>query len=123
MNRLCKVGDVIRCDDFRTWQPDAEGYYSMSDTVPYVCGNEWLVVKTSVSGGGTAHGPHDVYPDGHRVFCHMFHGFNRESGQPKINETFGLKFYQTGCFIGMLPPEKIDLVQELAVEKPRWARV
>ena len=28
---------------------------------------EWVVIWTDMSGGGTGHGPHDIYPDGYRL--------------------------------------------------------
>lgn len=62
---------------------------------PDVDGLLWRVTATSFSGGGTAHGPRDTYPAGHHVMAVC------------VDRT--LRFYQTGCFNGMLPP---DLVEE-----------
>jgi hypothetical protein len=51
---------------------------------------KYIVTKTVMDGGGTGHGPHDVYPNGHHVFCESLDGKRR------------VDFYQTGCFTCML---------------------
>jgi hypothetical protein len=60
-------------------------------------GVEWVVVDAKMGGGGTAHGPHDVYPDGWMVTA-------TRKDDPKVT----LRFYQSGCFNGLLTPEEID---------------
>lgn len=62
---------------------------SVAGELSYLAG-EYVVVKTIVHGGGTGHGPHDVYPDGHHVYCESV------AGGRKID------FYQTGCFTAMI---------------------
>lgn len=57
------------------------------------------VLETRMCGGGTGHGPHDVYPDGHQVVARELEAKKRL-----------VRFYQSGCFIGMCPPENIELV-------------
>lgn len=52
---------------------------------------KYVVVKTNTEGGGTGHGGHDVYPDGHRVFCE-----NIEHPHIRCN------FFQSGCFTAMI---------------------
>jgi hypothetical protein len=59
------------------------------------------VVSTYLGGGGTGHGPHDVYPDGHHVTAATMKG-----------RIITVKFYQTGCFIGMVDPKDITLHEE-----------
>lgn len=51
----------------------------------------YIVTSTSMTGGGTGMGPHDVYPDGHLVKCQM-------ANQPLMK----LSFYQTGSFTAMI---------------------
>jgi len=51
---------------------------------------KYIVTKTTFDGGGTGHGPHDVYPDGHHVFC------------KKIDSKVRVDFYQSGCFTAMI---------------------
>lgn len=60
---------------------------------------EFVVVETILTGGGTGHGPHDVYPDGHHVVA-------QEVGGERL-----VRFYQSGCFVGMRPPEDIELIR------------
>jgi hypothetical protein len=68
----------------------------------------YVVTQTEMKGGGIGHGPHDVYPDGHYVTARKI----------LRKDTLGDKkeFYQTGCFNGMYPPEKITLVGKAKLE-------
>jgi hypothetical protein len=59
---------------------------------------EFHVLHTEMSGGGTGHGPHDIFPDGHMVVA------EDSSGRRVM-------FYQSGCFVGMVSPEKINLLR------------
>lgn len=52
---------------------------------------EYIVYKTSQDGGGTGHGPNDVYPDGHHVFAESTDG-----SRVKVD------FYQSGSFTAMI---------------------
>ena len=63
------------------------------------------VVEAYLGGGGTGHGPHDVYPDGWLVTAERMDG-------PK--ET--IRFSQSGCFVHAIPDDEIELVEE---EVPR----
>lgn len=56
----------------------------------------YRVVRTEYSGGGTGHGPHDIFPDGHKVFA-----------QPVGKDSPTISFYQTGCFTAMIENPKI----------------
>lgn len=57
---------------------------------------DYIVVKTTKDGGGTGHGPHDVYPDGHHVWC--------EKIMPERNHgTIKIEFFQSGSFTCMIP--------------------
>lgn len=51
---------------------------------------KYIVISTSSKGGGTGHGPHDVYPDGWNVVCQS------ECGAHEVS------FYQSGCFTAMI---------------------
>lgn len=56
---------------------------------------EWVVVSTVMTGGGTAHGPHDVYPNGHQLTLRkLIEGTDKIDWKAKEK-----KFYQSGCFI------------------------
>ena len=56
----------------------------------YLAGR-YVVYKTTYDGGGTGHGPHDVYPDGHHVFCERID-----------NRSVKVDFYQSGAFTAMI---------------------
>jgi hypothetical protein len=55
----------------------------------YLAGR-YVVYKTSHEGGGVGMGPHDIYPNGHHVFC------ERLTDRAKVD------FYQTGAFTAMI---------------------
>jgi len=56
---------------------------------------EWVVVSTCMTGGGTGHGPHDIYPDGHQITVRKL-----EIGTNCIDWSVEeMKFYQSGGFI------------------------
>jgi hypothetical protein len=85
MKNLLEVGDIINSERI------LEGKYN------------YQVLFTQKSGGGTGHGPNDVYPDGHQVIL-----INNELEED--NNLF--YFYQTGSFVSsvMISPEEIELV-------------
>lgn len=56
----------------------------------YLCG-EYVVYKTATNGGGTGHGPHDIYLDGHHVYC-------EKVDDPAVR----VDFYQSGAFTAMI---------------------
>lgn len=61
----------------------------------------WIVSKTTYDGGGTGHGPHDVYPNGHHVFIER---------EVEDGKTLKANFYQSGAFTAMILPEDIEVV-------------
>lgn len=48
---------------------------------------KYIVTRTVMDGGGTGHGPHDIFPDGWSVTAQMV---------GRLNQT--IRFYQSGCF-------------------------
>lgn len=64
-----------------------------------ILSGEYLIVKTEISGGGCAMGPHDIYPDGYKVFARKI--TDGRYGTPLISE-FEVRFYQSGCFTCMI---------------------
>jgi hypothetical protein len=73
----------------------------------YLAGR-YVVVLTTHDGGGTGHGPHDVYPSGHHVWC--------EKLVRDIDSPVRVDFYQTGCFSAM-----IEDITPVGTAKPgRW---
>jgi hypothetical protein len=93
------------CDTVASWTETKEGGWSRHREThlstkakdPNLLGATWVVIKTSFDGGGCAHGPHDVFGDGHHVVA------QRVGGSETVN------FYQSGCFVGMLEPKDISL--------------
>lgn len=69
----------------------AKGEVVIRGELAYLAGR-YVVYKTSYDGGGTGHGPHDVYPDGHHVFAERL-----DDTSVKVD------FYQSGSFTAMLP--------------------
>lgn len=68
----------------------AHGLITIGGEFSYFAGR-YVVTKTTMDGGGTGHGPHDVYPNGHHVFCE-----NVDDRSRKVD------FYQSGSFTAMI---------------------
>ena len=117
MPELLKEGDVIELKEGMEVYADIPEHFAysnrrgsfklthynitLSQKFDYLMG-KYIVCSTSFSGGGTGHGPHDVYPDGHHVFC-----VKADDRNVRVD------FYQTGCFTAMIkdiePIEKAEL--------------
>jgi hypothetical protein len=85
-----------------SWKEEKDGWYrdrhlllstKYKDT--NLKGSKWKVTKAVLCGGGTGHGYHDVYPDGHYVEA------------VHVGGTQTVSFYQSGCFRGMVLPEDV----------------
>jgi len=63
---------------------------------------EYVVADTAFDGGGTGHGPHDVYPSGHHVFAQKL--ADNGSYDP---DGIQVDFYQSGCFTAMIEDVKV----------------
>ncbi len=106
MNRLCKVGDIIDHPSFLTVPTNDVLYITDLNNKISHC---WVVVETATTGGGTGHGPHDVFPDGHQVTIKLLNYNNK--GLLKGHHS--IRFYQSGCFTGLIPPKEIELIEEV----------
>jgi hypothetical protein len=69
---------------------------------------EFIVVKTSFEGGGTGMGAHDVYPDGHRVFCKKLKDGKYDDKGIEVN------FYQSGCFSAVIEPKQFSVIRTMS---------
>ncbi len=69
----------------------------------YLAGR-YVVYKTVMDGGGTAHGPGDYYPDGWHVFC-------EKVDDPDTN----IDFYQSGAFTAMITD-----IKPVGKAKKKW---
>lgn len=125
MSKLLKVGDVIQLKLGHKIYADVpehfvysnkRGSFKLTHTnitiggeTSYFAGR-YVVVKTKRDGGGTGHGPGDVYPDGHHVFCEAMDN----PDLPIVD------FYQTGSFTAMI--ENIEPIgtAEQKVIKKEW---
>lgn len=90
------IGDVFRCSDI---------------------GNKiYLVVGTHYSGGGTGHGPHDVYPDGWKISYVEMPEKSLDTSEDGVQltpeEVDGETphFYQSGCFTTYIDPKHIEKI-------------
>lgn len=108
--KMLQVGDVIELREghkvyatvpervIYANRPDsdapARGDIRIEGDLSYLAGR-YVVYKTNCDGGGTGMGRHDVYPDGHHVFC-------RKLDAPDIK----VDFYQSGCFTAMVTDVK-----------------
>lgn len=60
----------------------------------------YIVTHAVMDGGGTGHGPYDVYPDGWHVTARKIESDGKSLGSKK-------QFYQDGCFNNMITPDRI----------------
>lgn len=67
---------------------------------------EYIVIRAELEGGGTGHGPHDIFPDGWHVKARKLKP--DRSYNPKAKT---IDFYQSGCFTNM--KEKVKLVGKM----------
>lgn len=78
-----------------------------NDNFDYLRG-EYVVTSTVMDGGGTGHGPHDVYPDGYHVFLKSIDGEHE------------VDFYQSGCFTAV--NENVEVIGEAEISYS-WVKV
>lgn len=92
MKDKAKVGDVLRSRRFTGKEKHL-----------------WVVEDARMGGGGTGHGPHDIYPDGWQVTVRRL---KRGKYDPKGDT---IRFYQSGCFTAecMITPAEIDLTKKM----------
>jgi hypothetical protein len=82
------------------WKRDRADKIDLSIHDDTIADSLFEVIETELTGGGYGHGPHDRFPDGHRVIAKELGGKHRT-----------VRFFQTGCFVGMVEPKDIDLVK------------
>jgi hypothetical protein len=76
---------------------DDETRLDVGDVFRLGAGTVYYVVEYArMEGGGTAHGPHDIYPDGWHIKARALKAGNKYD--PKGRE---IEFYQSGCFSHM----------------------
>ena len=87
------------------WNINPEGH---DETRPDA---KFVVIRASMSGGGTGMGPHDIYPDGWYIEARRLNNDGTDDGKGEIVE-----FYQTGCFTCMSWPVVVGKKRLLAVD-------
>ena len=98
MRRQLKVGDRF------ILPKGTKVYHKGSEKVlTKAIAGEYDVLYTKMTGGGTGHGPGDVYPDGWEVTAVKAHA---------PYQGFQIRFFQSGCFTCMIKPEQIELVNQ-----------
>lgn len=118
-SRLLKQGDVIELKDghrvyghapkhflYDNCSGDFElcsGEFTIGGELHYFSG-KYIVIKTEITGGGYGHGPHDVYPDGHKVTC-----------VKADNESVKVSFFQSGSFTCMIKD-----IEPVGVARLKW---
>lgn len=83
---------------------ETEEHYETDDLI-----GEYVVELTRMSGGGTGHGLHDVYPDGHHVRARRL----SESGFYDPNGIV-VEFYQSGCFTNMIGEDDVEVKRKMS---------
>ena len=77
-------------------------------------GGLWVVEEAGWSGGGTGHGPHDVYPDGlHVTARRLTHSFQYDLPQESIKFVWGPAPYNTaieGCIVVVRMTRVVDFI-------------
>lgn len=74
-----------------------------NDDVHHLAEALWVVTGAAMGGGGTGHGPHDVYPDGWGVEAVRV----TPDGEPTGETIF---FRESGCFNNMLEETEVAVV-------------
>jgi len=69
---------------------------------------DFVVTRTSFSGGGSGMGDHDTYPNGHHVYCQRL----KADGTFDENGT-KVSFYQSGSFNAMILPKDLKVYRQL----------
>lgn len=69
---------------------------------------KFVVEKANMQGGGTGHGPGDVYPDGWHVVARRLN----DNGTYDQNGEL-IQFYMSGCFICMVEPKNVRIVGKM----------
>lgn len=115
MSNELKEGDIIELNESHTVYANIPEHFAYSNKkgifklthhaaslkgdLNYLCG-KYVVIKTTSDGGGTGHGPNDVYPNGHHVFCRKIP--NGKSYEDNLKVEHEVDFYQSGCFTAMI---------------------
>lgn len=114
------VGDILRvvvdlkeytkelsCGCVRCYKHVDDFPFDMSNTIDtnqYV--GEYTVITAVMDGGGTGHGMHDTYPDGHHIVA-------AKMVDDQVDFKNLIEFYQSGAFHGFIDKKEITLISEV----------
>lgn len=113
MDRLLKVGDVFEVTLSKV----------VGDLPTY-----GVVYKTAMTGGGTGHGPNDIYPNGYQVSyidldkTEVDKIANGKKVKIVVREDIigrRRSFYQTGCFTSMVAKSDVRLIKTVSVDEDK----
>lgn len=62
----------------------------------------FVVERAEMTGGGTGHGAHDVYPDGWNIAARRLHQDGTYNPKGEV-----INFYQSGSFTGLIPEVEV----------------
>ena len=68
----------------------------------------YVVTATEFPGGGTGHGPHDIFPNGHKVTA------SRLMRNGNLSRKDTISFYQSGCFNAMI--EDVPVIRRMKMK-------
>jgi len=72
---------------------------------------DFVVIKTTFSGGGCGYRLNDEYPNGHHVYCKKLIDNKYDENGIEVD------FYQTGCFTAMIEPKQLELIRVMKKSK------
>lgn len=121
---LVQVGDVIKADDkwlYGHGDSDPRGRVFVGFSSPHIVqdgkgnilssydrtdktrpGSLFVVEQAMSGGGGTGHGPNDVYPDGWQITARRLLPDGSYDSEGEV-----VQFYQTGCFSCMVEQPEV----------------
>lgn len=117
--RNVQVGDILQAE---SWEPvnsksNPQDVNFNATAAHTISSGQYVVEEAIMAGGGTGHGPHDVYPDGWQVTARKLNPdltYNPKGKQ--------VRFYQSGCFNCMVPRPRVVGKMERKVTFTKVAR-
>jgi len=103
VNRLKELDVIELIPGYNVNITDTSSILTLSEHNTEFLG-KFIVTHTTFDGGGTGHGSHDVYPDGHHVWC-----------VSAANNDIKIDFYQSGSFVTVN-----EIVKVVGSAKVKW---
>lgn len=108
MDRLCELGDVIRCEHLKTIPRDASVIKIHHLRSHYQ--QDWVVTKVFMAGGTTGRDPWPDVP--HVIVCPL-----NSTLDTVVHEFLPIQFAQSDCFNidHVIKPEEIHLIETVEI--------